>query len=134
MTRANSAFAVRWLRALFAFLGLIILLHPAALGATPDGRGGKIVGELKKWHKVTIAFEGPNAAETTDLNTFTDYRLSVTFKNGDTTYLVPGYYAADGNAAETSADSGNVWLVHFCPDQTGTWTYASSFRKGPTWP
>ena len=102
-----------------------------ALGATQGGRGDKILGELKKWHKVTLAFEGPNTAETADPNPFTDYRLNVTFKSGDTTYLVPGYYAADGNAAETSADAGNVWLVHFCPDKTGTWTYAVSFRKGP---
>ncbi len=118
--------------AILAVFGLVAILHPAAFGAAVQGgRGGKVFGELKKWHKVTIAFQGPNTAETADLNPFTDYRLNVAFKNGDTTYLVPGYYAADGNAAQTSADSGNVWLVHFCPDQTGTWTYASSFRKGP---
>ena len=132
MKPTNTLSAGRLLRAILAFLGLIVILHPAALGATPGGRGGgKVFGELKKWHKVTLAFEGPNTAETADLNPFTDYRLNVTFKNSDTTYLVPGHYAADGNAAETSADSGNVWLVHFCPDQTGTWTYEASLRKGP---
>jgi hypothetical protein len=43
---------------------------------------------------------------------------------------VPGYYAADGNAAETSATSGRVWRVNFTPDATGTWTYHASFREG----
>jgi len=129
-TKTTSA--GRLLRAIFAAVGLVVILHPAALSAAPGGHGGgKVFGELKKWHKVTIAFAGPNTAETADLNPFTDYRLNVIFKNGDTTYLVPGYYAADGNAAETSADAGNVWLVHFAPNSTGTWTYEASFRKGP---
>jgi hypothetical protein len=132
MKPARRVSAGRLLEVILAVLSLAAILHPAALGATPGGRGGgKVFGELKKWHKVSLAFQGPNAAETAVPNPFADYRLNVTFKNGDTTYLVPGYYAADGNAAETSADSGNVWLVHFCPDKTGTWTYEASFRKGP---
>jgi hypothetical protein len=44
---------------------------------------------------------------------------------------VPGYFAADGNAADTSAVAGNKWRVHFVPDQTGAWKYAVSFRTGP---
>ena len=68
--------------------------------------------------------------ETATPNPFTDYRLDVTFRNGDTAFVVPGYYAADGNAAETGADAGNVWRVHFCPDKTGAWSYAASFKKG----
>ncbi len=89
-----------------------------------------ITGELKKWHKVTISFQGPNTSETNATNPFMDYRLDVTFTNGTKTYVVPGYYAADGNAAETSATEGNVWRVHFAPDATGTWTYKVSFRTG----
>jgi len=90
----------------------------------------QISGELKKWHKVTITFDGPATSETADVNPFTDYRLNVTFTNGNRTYLVPGYYAADGNAAESGADSGNKWRVHFTPDVTGTWTFKASFRQG----
>ena len=92
--------------------------------------GGVVSGELKKWHKVTISFTGPNTSETANPNPFTNYRLDVTFSNGGKSYVVPGYYAADGNAAETSASSGNIWLVHFAPDETGLWTYSVSFRKG----
>ena len=91
----------------------------------------KTLGEMKKWHKVTLAFGGPAASETADPNPFTDYRLNVTFQTGDTTYMVPGYYAADGNAADSGAAAGNVWMVHFAPDETGRWTWKASFRAGP---
>jgi hypothetical protein len=43
---------------------------------------------------------------------------------------VPGYFAADGNAAETGATSGNRWRAHFVPDKTGIWKYRVSFRSG----
>ena len=89
-----------------------------------------IDGELKKWHKVTITFDGPQTSETAVPNPFTDYRLNVTFSRGNEKYIVPGYYAADGDAANTSAESGNKWRVHFAPSQTGTWKYEVSFRKG----
>jgi len=95
--------------------------------------GQIISGELKQWHKVTITFSGPECTETGTPNPFTDYRLNVSFKgpNGQE-YLVPGYYAADGNAAETSAGKGNKWRSHFSPDEAGEWTYQVSFRHGPS--
>ena len=89
-----------------------------------------INGELKKWHKVTLTFTGPETEEMHTYNPFLNYRLNVTFRNADKTYVVPGYFAADGNAGETSADSGNVWKVHFAPDETGSWDYEVSFRMG----
>jgi hypothetical protein len=102
-----------------------------ALGAvTSVLSAGQISGELKTWHKVTITFDGPQTSETADPNPFTDYRLDVTFSKGDKRYVVPGYYAADGNAAETSADSGNKWRVHFAPCEPGRWDYRVSFRTG----
>ncbi|MCD6392405.1 MAG: DUF5060 domain-containing protein [Planctomycetes bacterium] len=91
---------------------------------------GQISGELKMWHKITITFDGPDSSESADPNPFLFYRLNVTFTAGDESFVVPGYYAADGNAANTSADSGNKWRVHFAPGKTGKWTYKVSFRKG----
>lgn len=88
-------------------------------------------GELKQWHCITLTFEGPETSEQAADNPFADYRLDVTFRQGVRTYTVPGYYAADGNAAETSAESGNKWRVHFTPNLTGKWTWQASFRKGP---
>ncbi len=90
-----------------------------------------ISGELQKWHTVTITFDGPNTSETSGTNPFLNYRLNVTFNspNGKT-FIVPGFYAADGRAAETSATSGNKWRVRFTPNETGRWTYTASFRRG----
>ncbi len=108
---------------------IAILSLLVSLAATGYGQG-KISGELKKWHKVTLDFVGPTSSETATPNPFTDYRLDVMFKNGAQSFVVPGYFAADGNAANTSADSGNVWRVHFAPNATGEWTYRVSFRTG----
>jgi hypothetical protein len=84
-----------------------------------------------KWHKVTLTFTGPDTSEDAEPNPFRDYRLTVTFAKGQKRYVVPGYYAADGDAAQTSATAGNKWRVHFVPDETGEWVYAASFRTGP---
>ncbi|MDZ4699088.1 MAG: DUF5060 domain-containing protein [Rhodothermales bacterium] len=90
-----------------------------------------ITGELKAWHRVTLSFDGPAASETGPPNPFMDYRMDVTFQHGDTRFVVPGFYAGDGDAAETGAEAGGVWRAHFAPDMVGTWTYAVSFRVGP---
>ena len=90
----------------------------------------EIEGELKQWHKVSLLIPGPETSEYAEENPFLDYRLDVTFSNGNKVYSVPGYYAADGRAGETSARKGNVWKVHFRPDETGTWNYRVSFLKG----
>ncbi|MEO1314787.1 MAG: DUF5060 domain-containing protein, partial [Pseudomonadota bacterium] len=62
----------------------------------------EISGELKTWHKVTIDFEAPQSFKE-EPETFRDYRLDVTFTNADTgqTITVPGYFAADGDAANS---------------------------------
>lgn len=89
----------------------------------------QIYGELKAWHKTTLAFSGPTLSE--EAATFTDYRLEVTFTHADgTTVTVPGYFAADGNAAETGATSGDIWHVHFNAPKEGEWTYSVEFQTG----
>lgn len=89
-----------------------------------------IKGELKKWHKVTLEFSGEELSENDAENPFLNYRLNVTFKNKDKIYVIPGFYAADGEAAESSATKGTIWKVRFNPDEVGEWTYEVSFRKG----
>ena len=90
----------------------------------------ELKGEFQKWHKLTLLISGPEISEYADENPFLDYKLEVNFSSGDLSYSVPGYYAADGFAGESSAREGNVWKVHFRPDAPGTWTYSVSFRKG----
>ncbi|MCO8121712.1 DUF5060 domain-containing protein [Stieleria sp. TO1_6] len=99
-----------------------------------DGDGSvQISGEPKTWHKLTLDLSGPYADEKDNApNPFTDYRMTTTFTHPDGgKYVIPGYFAADGNAANTSADSGTVWRTHFAPDKAGKWSYQVSFHKGP---
>ncbi len=56
--------------------------------------------------------------------------MSFTHSNSGKEYLIPGYYATDGNAGDTSAESGNIWKVHFAPDEIGEWNYKVDFKKG----
>ena len=65
-------------------------------------------------------------------NPFLDYRMTVTFKHesGNLSYEVPGYFAADGNAAQTGVMSGNKWRAHLSPDKIGRWDWEVSFVAG----
>ncbi|MFY0627705.1 MAG: DUF5060 domain-containing protein [Reichenbachiella sp.] len=106
---------------------LLLTISTTAFGQN----SGKVSGELKKWHKVTIDFEGPESSESDDYNPFFNYRLNVSFTHpSGKNYEVPGYFAADGDAGNSSAEKGNVWRVHFAPDEIGTWSYTVDFRKG----
>jgi len=98
----------------------------------PENVKVEITGELKKWHKITLTFDGPETSEMDKLNPFMNYRFDVYFTHAASgkTIKVPGYFAADGNAGETSAITGNKWRVHLAPDQIGTWSYKVDFRKG----
>jgi hypothetical protein len=91
-----------------------------------------VAGERKKWHKVTLSFTGPMTSENASPNPFTDYRLDVTFTHpaSGRSLVVPGYFAADGDAANTGAATGHVWRAHLAPAATGTWLFAASFRTG----
>ena len=107
-------------------------------GRVPGGERGAapsatIGGELKRWHKVTVTLDGPAASATGTPNPFLDLRMDVTFTHAasKTTYRVPGFFDADGNAANTGASAGSTWRAHLAPDQVGTWTYRISFRQGP---
>ncbi len=92
----------------------------------------ELTGELRRWHKITLAIDGAETAEDASPNPFLDYRMQVTFAHpaSGSSYSVPGYFAADGNAAQSGASSGNQWRAHLAPDQTGRWTYKISFRRG----
>lgn len=111
-----------------AAIGVLLLLAPA----TAIGQGD-VSGELRRWHPITVTFEGPRADESGAVNPFTDYRLDVLFRHEDSgeTIRVPGYFAADGNAGETGATAGSKWRAHLTPARTGTWSYEASFRTGP---
>jgi len=116
------------------------LAADAARGQFPDPARADaepavtVHGELKQWHAVTLDMAGPYAHELdVSPNPFSDYALTVTFthESGELSYVVPGYFAADGNAAQTGAMAGTVWRAHLSPDRDGRWDYAVSFVRGP---
>ena len=112
-------------------LVLLSLAATAPSSAAPSAVS--ITGELKQWHKVTLTFDGPFARERdTAPNPFTDYRLTVRFthESGTPVFDVPGYFAADGRAGETSADDGTKWRAHLSPDKAGRWTWRASMVRG----
>lgn len=112
----------------------MLLAEPSCILAAPDGDGSvSVSGELKQWHKVTLTLDGPFAEEgDSKPNPFTDLRFEVRFEHesGSPVYHVPGYFAADGDAANTSAESGTKWKAHLSPDKAGVWKYEVSFAKG----
>jgi hypothetical protein len=114
-----------------------VLLAAIAAAAEPPPHGDgtvRVSGELKQWHKVTLTLDGPFARETDPQpNPFTDYRFQVTFthESGSPSFTVPGYFAADGDAGNTSADAGNQWRAHLSPDKPGRWDWKVSFLSGP---
>jgi len=113
--------------ATFSFLLFIVL---GCVTACQNKTAETATLTAKKWDKVTLTFKGTPTSETAEDNPFLNYRLNVTFKNGQKSITVPGFYAADGNAGETSTDAGDVWKVYFRPDAIGEWDYTVSFRKG----
>ena len=117
-----------------AATGLNTFAADLVLPRPTDGKGAvEISGELKQWHKVTLTLDGPFAAELdNEPNPFTDCNFTVTFthESGSPSYKVPGYFAADGNAGESSTTAGTKWRAHLSPDKTGQWKYSVSFTRG----
>lgn len=106
--------------------GIKIFSISLAFALSVMGQKAAITGELRQWHKTTLTLDGPQASESGEVNPFLDYRMTVTFAHstGSPRYSVPGYFAADGQAAHTSASAGNQWRAHLSPDKAGTWSYS----------
>lgn len=116
-----------------AVIQLVLLsLWTDVVSARTEPSPAVVSGELRQWHRITLTFEGPQASETGQPNPFRHYRMNVTFAelSSHQIVLVPGFFAADGEAGETSAQQGNRWRVHFSPPRPGTWRYSVSFRSG----
>lgn len=106
---------------------------PLQLPRQPHGDGSvTISGDAKVWHKLTLSLAGPYAHEKDNSpNPFTGYRMSVRFRHVDgDEFTVPGYFAADGDAANSSAEAGTVWRAHFAANKPGNWKYSVAFHEG----
>src|SRR5688500_13879641 len=114
---------------------LVAILTDVGIDARQQpGAGAALSGELRQWHKVTLTLDGPQADEAaaSPSNPFLDFRMTVTFvhESGSPRYAVPGYFAADGQAGESSATAGNKWRAHFSPDKAGRWDWHISLVSG----
>lgn len=90
-------------------------------------------GDPVRWQPVILTFDGPDSSEGATPNPFLDYRMSVSFSHQQSgvSRTAQGFFAADGNAAESSADAGSKWRVRFTPPLAGTWVWRAEFRSGP---
>ncbi len=111
---------------LFGLLSILIQFTFSGYGQTVT-----ISGELRKWDKVQLSFMLPGNDFTETDSTFKNNRVDVLFTNpkGDT-IRVPGFFAADGNAANTSAKRGKVYKAFLRPDQKGIWKYQVLYYSG----
>lgn len=109
--------------AVYSILGAVVAF-PFVLS-----HAGVVEGELQTWHTVSVTFDGPQGSEV-DAATFWNNRLTVTFRNGASEYVVPGFFAADGDAGRTHASEGNKWRALFTPDRSGEWTYEAEIVTG----
>ncbi|WP_010522133.1 CBM96 family carbohydrate-binding protein [Aquimarina agarivorans] len=84
----------------------------------------EITGELKKWHKITLSVDLPADDLNESANTFKNHRMDVVFTDPTGGKIrVPGYFAADGNAANSSAKRGKTFKAILRPYMTGPWKY-----------
>ncbi|MFT5688226.1 MAG: hypothetical protein ACI8PQ_001063 [Planctomycetota bacterium] len=100
---------------------------------TAAGTGGSVTGQLRKWFPLTVDFNhSATLSETSGVNPFLDLRLEVHFVHlaTATVHRVPGFFAADGDAANSGAQGGQVWRARFAPEFSGTWHYIAFFRSG----
>lgn len=110
---------------------IIWALSPFPLAAA-EVRGSEEHPEvLQRWHRVSLTFDGPATSETAEPNPCFNYRLEVTFHGpSGQDMTIPGFFAADGKAGRSGANSGNKWRVCFSPDEVGYWSWEVSFRTG----
>ena len=90
-------------------------------------------GDPTAWDPITYTYTGPCLSEDGSPNPFLDYRFELaltSYDDGSVGFVVPGYYAADGNAAETGATSGNKWRAHVVLPE-GSWSVKIRFYEGP---
>ncbi|MEM9702958.1 MAG: DUF5060 domain-containing protein, partial [Planctomycetota bacterium] len=107
----------------------------AALAAPQQGGGDsvEVAGEPVAGFPLTFTLTGPETlSETSESNPFADYVFTGTFSTPafDRRIVVPGYFAADGAAGETGADTGDQWRLHYRPEFAGPLNYRLTLVQG----
>ncbi len=85
---------------------------------------------MKKWDKITVNLTLPSNVSESN-SSFRNNRLDVIFTAPSGTKIrVPGFFAADGDAANSNAKSGNQYKAYLRPNEIGNWTYQALFYSG----
>ena len=113
-----------------AFRHFALLVGAVSLWATSLAHALNIETSNTVFERVTLSVEGPQSDERGDLNPFSDIRLDWIISKGEQEWIVPGYFAACGNAANTGCTSGNIWRAHFIPPEKGDYQWKTRFKKG----
>ena len=98
---------------------------------------GQVDGAFRAGFPITFTLAGPEVLkENGEANPFVDYTFEGQFVEVDENLIygpatvVPGYFAADGNAGETGADAGDRWRVRYRPDRGGKVGYILELKRG----
>ena len=78
----------------------------------------------------TLCLTGPRVAESDARNPFLHYRMDVAVDGPEGRYTVPGYFAADGDAANTSARAGDQWCARVRGFAAGDYAYVATLYGG----
>ncbi|WP_371815555.1 DUF5060 domain-containing protein [Erythrobacter sp. JK5] len=83
-------------------------------------------------HPVMFDFAVAQEFAEADRTTFTDHRLMATFTpvSGGEPIAVRGFFAGDGDAADSGAESGGIWRLHFTPPDAGEWRWSARLAHG----
>lgn len=137
------------LLALIVIIAVVVATQRASGGGDGGaaGGGGGSAGnavaepgegaDVAVFHHLRVDLQGPQGAAGGAFaggggNVFSDVRLECVFRHagGNVSAVVQGFYAADGDAAETGAAAGRVWRCMFTPWLQGEWTWAASCVRG----
>ena len=78
----------------------------------------------------TLCLTGPAVSESDARNPFLHYRMDVEVDGPEGSYTVPGYFAADGDAANSGARGGDQWCARLRGFAPGVYTYAATLLSG----
>jgi hypothetical protein len=94
-----------------------------------NGKPVVLKGTLAVAGTLMMTIKGPQTSETNGKNPFSSYFLDLIFTLDNKKYTVPGYFAADGNAAHSGAASGNQWRAHFRIPHAGVWEWRTTWTN-----
>ncbi|WP_346881714.1 DUF5060 domain-containing protein [uncultured Algibacter sp.] len=111
---------------------VLLTLICIALSISGYSQTVNVSGEtpLKKWDKISISLTLANTISESNTS-FKNNRMDVIFTApSGSTIRVPGFFAADGDAANSNATSGTIFKAYLRPNQIGAWTYQVLFYTG----